>query len=434
MQYIKLQIGCMLVILYIVITYVKATKKGKIPCNRIFDALMVAAPWAVFFDGLTAWFVNHMDLIPAAVNRAAHLLFFVFMDLTIIITAMYMYDLLIGFKHGNQKKKYWFIIPGAVSLLLIIAGIRQLTYIQGKTTWYSMGFSVYVCFATIICYYGAILYLLITRHRFLPKEKIFGTLSFIIVPGIILAVQIRYPEVLLTSIFPMILILGIYIDFENPSIRRLTLHSEEMVDSFATLVENRDNNTGGHIKRTRAYVDLILQKMRHDKRYRDIMTRDYIVNVKNAAPLHDIGKIATPDSILQKPGKLTDEEYAIMKEHAAKGGEIIQNTFHNLENPEFKQIAYEVARFHHEKYNGKGYPEGLCGEEIPLHARIMAIADVFDAISQKRCYRDAMPVEECFAIIEKGAGEDFDPALTEIFLNAKAEIIQLMRRTDGGRQ
>ena len=166
--------------------------------------------------------------------------------------------------------------------------------------------------------------------------------------------------------------------------------------------------------------------MRHDKRYQDIVNKDYLTNVSNAAPLHDIGKIATPDSILQKPGKLTDEEYAIMKEHAAVGGDIIQNTFHNLEDEEFKQIAYEVARFHHEKYNGKGYPEGLVGEQIPLHARIMAIADVFDAVSQKRCYRDAMPVEECFAIIEKGAGSDFDPVLAEIFLGAKEEIVQLM--------
>ncbi|WP_249298651.1 HD-GYP domain-containing protein [Jutongia huaianensis] len=104
-----------------------------------------------------------------------------------------------------------------------------------------------------------------------------------------------------------------------------------------------------------------------------------------------------------------------MKEHAARGGEIIQNTFNNLDNPEFQQIAYEVARYHHEKYNGKGYPDGLAGEEIPLHARVMAIADVYDAISQKRCYWDAMPVEECFNIIAKGSGSDFDPELTEIF-------------------
>ena len=122
-------------------------------------------------------------------------------------------------------------------------------------------------------------------------------------------------------------------------------------------------------------MDLIQRKMRHDKRYTHILNKDYLTDVSNAAPLHDIGKISTPDSILQKPGKLTDQEYAIMKEHAAKGGEIIRTAFHNLEDPEFRRIAYEVARYHHEKYNCKGYPDGLSGEQIPLHARIMAIAD-----------------------------------------------------------
>ena len=127
-------------------------------------------------------------------------------------------------------------------------------------------------------------------------------------------------------------------------------------------------------------------------------------NVINAAPLHDIGKVSTPDSILQKPGKLTDEEFGIMKQHAAAGGDIILHSFRDLSNGEFRQIAYEVARYHHEKYNGRGYPDGLKEEEISLHSRVMAIADVFDAVSQKRCYRDAMPIEECFAIIEKGIG------------------------------
>ena len=96
--------------------------------------------------------------------------------------------------------------------------------------------------------------------------------------------------------------------------------------------------------------------------------------------------------------------------------------------PEFQQIAYEVARFHHEKYNGKGYPDGLAGEQIPLHARVMASADVFDAVSQKRCYRDAMPVDQCFEIIEKGSGTDFDPRLTKLFLESRDEIEQLMER------
>ena len=428
MQYVKLQVGCLIIILYVIVTYVKAADRKHIPCNKLYDALMVVTPWAVFFDGLTAWTVNHLDSVPDIVNRLAHLLFFIFMDLVIIITALYMYDQTIGLSKQNRKKNWLLLVPGVVSLVLIVAGIGQLKYLHGQTTNYSMGFSVYVCFGTLFFYYGIILYLLIARHRFLPKEKKLGTASIIIIVGTILMLQIIYPEALLTSICATILLVGIYVDFENPSIRRLTVYNDSMVEGFATMVENRDDNTGGHIRRTRAYVNLMMHKMRHDKRYEDIVNKDYLVNVSNAAPLHDVGKIATPDRILQKPGKLTDEEYAVMKEHAARGGEIILNTFKDIDNPEFQKIAYEVARFHHEKYNGKGYPDGLSGEQIPLHARVMAIADVFDAVSQKRCYREAMPIDQCFDIIAKGSGTDFDPYLTQMFLDSRAEIEQLMDR------
>lgn len=384
MQYVKLQVGCLLVILYIVITYIKATHR-KISCNRYFDVLLAVAPWAVFFDGLTAWTVNHMNIVPEYVNRTAHLIFFVLMDIIIIVTAKYMYSELLG-ERKKERENLFLAIPGILSLVLLVAGIGELHYIHGETTWYSMGFSVYVCFATLVVYYGSILFIVISRHRFLPKDKMLGTLSFIVIMGIILIVQICFPEVLLAALFPTILVLGIY-------------------------------------------VDLILRKMRHDKKYRKVLSKDYINNVSDAAPLHDIGKISTPDRILQKPGKLTDEEFATMKKHAAEGGEIILHTFKDLDNAEFRQIAYEVARHHHEKYNGRGYPDGLVGEQIPLHARIMAIADVFDAVSQKRCYRDAMPLEECFAIIKNGIGTDFDPQLAKIFLNSKEEVKHLMENT-----
>ena len=426
MQFVKLQLGCLLVIAYIEISYIRATTRGKIPCNRFFDGLMVVAPWAVFFDGLTAWAVNHMDLVPEFWNRSAHLLFFLFMDLTTLITSEYFYDLLLGFR--NRKKESLLLgLPGILSLLLIVAGMGRLVYLPGKTTWYSMGFPVYVCYGTVILYYGSILFFLIRHRRFLARDKLLGTLSFIVISGIILVVQILFPEVLLTSLFPMLLLLGIYVDFENPSFRKVAMQRDEMINGFAALVECRDNETGGHINRTRGYVDLMLKKMRHDRRYQAVLNREYLENVSNAAPLHDIGKIATPDEILQKPGRLTQEEYAIMQQHAAIGGELIAHSFRDISNADFRRIAYEVARYHHEKYNGKGYPEGLRGEEIPLHARVMAIADVFDAVSQKRCYRDAMPLEESFAIIEKGSGSDFDPHIALIFLDAKSEIIALMQ-------
>lgn len=426
MSEITLQIGCLAIVLYMTIVYIRDTYDRDVPCNKYFDALLTIAPWAIFLDGATAFTVNRLDRVSLAVNRILHLGFFVSMVAIVIVTSLYMYDKLIGF-NKDKVRVFLMCFPGIVSILLIISNIGKLQFIQGVNTNYSLGFSVYVCFVTVALYYGYIILMIIIHHRFIPKGKKSGTASFILLVGILLVVQLVFPEMLLTAACTTIMILGIYIVYENPSLTKVEMQKEKMVDSFATLVESRDLNTGGHIKRTRLYVQLILRNMKRSPKYYEVMSRDYISYVLQAAPLHDIGKISTPDEILQKPGKLTDEEYDIMKEHAACGGDIILNTFRDMYSAEAKRIACEVARYHHEKYNGKGYPEGLAGEDIPLHARIMAIADVFDAVSQKRCYRDAMPLEDCFAIIERGSGTDFDPELVKIFLDAKEEVSVLWR-------
>lgn len=201
-----------------------------------------------------------------------------------------------------------------------------------------------------------------------------------------------------------------------------TKYHNEMVMGFATLVENRDGSTGGHIRRTSLYVRLLVEELKRRGLYEDILTIDYMENLIKAAPMHDIGKISVPDNVLQKPGKLTNEEFDVMKQHSVKGGDIIRETFGNLEDEAYTQMAYEVARYHHEKWNGAGYPEGLKGNDIPLSARIMAIADVFDAVSEKRCYREAMPLEKCFDIITEGSGQHFEPVLVEVFLDIRNEV------------
>lgn len=427
MEEVRLQIGCMAVTLYLMIMYIKGTYDKDIPCNRYFDAILTVAPWAILFDGITAWTVNHLNIVPMWVNVGAHLLYFIAMDLTLVFSAIYMYDQLQGIE-AHKKVRNVLLGIGGVTLALIIAGIGNLHFEEGVTTNYSLGISVYVCFVSVLLFYGFILILMIALRGNIPMQKRMGLASFIVIIGILLTLQFLFPEFLIASLCPTIMVLGIYIVFENPAIRKIEIHKEKMIDSFATLVENRDDNTGGHIKRTRLYVELLLEKMRHDARYEDRMTRDYVASVTEAAPLHDIGKIATPDDILRKPGKLTDEEYAIMKLHAVNGGDIILNTFKDMYSAEAKQIVCEVARHHHEKYNGKGYPDGLSGENIPLHARVMAIADVFDAVSQNRCYRGAMPLEKCFGIIEKGAGTDFDPVLVELFLALKDEVTDLYKK------
>lgn len=231
-----------------------------------------------------------------------------------------------------------------------------------------------------------------------------------------------FPEILIISVAVTVLLVGLYMNQEDPIMNEVSRYHSEMIMGFATLVENKDGSTGGHVKRTTAYVNLLAKELRNRGYYKDIITKDYISNLCLAAPMHDIGKIAVPDVVLQKPGRLTDEEFAIIKQHTVNGGKIVEETFGHLGDEEYAKMAYQVARYHHEKWNGRGYPEGLKENDIPLCARIMAVADVFDAISEKRCYRDAMPMDKCFSIIKEGSGQDFDPVIVDLFIEIRDKV------------
>ena len=194
------------------------------------------------------------------------------------------------------------------------------------------------------------------------------------------------------------------------------------VIGLANLIESRDGDTGEHVKRTSLYVNMLAKAARDRGYYRDILTDEYIDLLTKAAPLHDIGKIAISDTILNKPGRLTPQEFDTMKNHARLGGQMVREAIGGIEADDYIQIASDVATYHHEKWDGSGYCDGLSGNSIPLCARIMAIADVFDALITKRCYKEAMPVDEAFDIIDKSAGSHFDPDLARIFLEIRDEI------------
>ena len=309
-----------------------------------------------------------------------------------------------------------------------------LEYCQGELTNYSMGISAYTCFIMAGVYIILSFGICLRRWKYIESRKRVSMVSYLMVLTCVTGYQMYYPQSLVSSICATIILVGMYVNHENPSMRELTRYHEEMIMGFATLVENKDGNTGGHIKRTSIYVKLLVEELRRRGFYKDILTKDYINNLYMSAPMHDIGKIAIPDYILQKPGKLTEEEFQRMKQHTVKGGEIVQETFGHLGNMQYSEMAYQVARYHHEKWNGKGYPEGLREKEIPLCARIMAIADVFDALSEKRCYRDAMPMEKCFEIISQGSGSDFDPVLVEAFLSIRPRVESVHSASVAGRE
>lgn len=197
-----------------------------------------------------------------------------------------------------------------------------------------------------------------------------------------------------------------------------------IIKGMAVMVESRDNSTGGHISRTSDCVKVFVNKL-VDTKGETSFTPTFCEAVIKAAPMHDLGKIAVDDAVLRKPGKFTDEEYEIMKTHSAEGARIVESVLVQVDDMEFKQIAINVAHYHHEKWNGTGYPERLSGEEIPVEARIMALADVFDALVSKRCYKDSFTYDKAFQIIEESLGSHFDPELGKIFIECRPELESL---------
>ena len=194
---------------------------------------------------------------------------------------------------------------------------------------------------------------------------------------------------------------------------------------LADMVESRDENTGDHVRKTAAYTRIIMDRLKALGYYTDQLTDQFIYDVEHSAPLHDIGKIAVSDVILNKPGKLTDEEFSIMKTHTTAGAQMIDQVINTVPDSGYLKEAKNLAEYHHEKWNGRGYPYGLAGEAIPLSARIMAVADVFDALVSKRCYKDAFPFEKAMDIIRQDAGSHFDPKVVEAFLASEVEIRQV---------
>lgn len=430
MSFIKLQIGCLVLVLYLELIYIWQTtgKNAKVSCNPIFDALMMIIPWLIVFDGVTAWTVNHLEIVPVSLNLVLHAVFFILLSLFMFVMFLHTLSFIKGFP---QKLIFRFLIflPFIISVILILIFLPELEFIIGKKVNYSMGISVVVCYLVILLYFILIFVFTVRRIKYLEVRKRINVMSFLFISLLILISQIIFPEILISSLVPAFSLIALYINIEDPVLRRMKNYNSEIVTSFATLVESRDSSTGSHVKRTKSYVKILLDEIKTNSLFSSIMTKDFEDKMMNAAPMHDIGKISIPDTILQKPGKLTDEEYSVMKKHSVLGGEIIQEIFKDMDDKEFLNIAYDVTRYHHEKWNGNGYPEGLVGKEIPFSARIMAIADVFDAISAKRCYRDAMPLDKCFAIIKEGKGVDFDPVLTDLFLNAREKVEKVCKES-----
>ncbi len=222
---------------------------------------------------------------------------------------------------------------------------------------------------------------------------------------------------------------------ENELIKEVSLHA------LALLAEKRDNETGNHLHRTQSYVSVLIRALRRHPRFEAALANPMdCQRMVHAAPLHDIGKVGIPDAILLKPGKLTPDEFEIMKTHAAIGRQALADAIDRVRHRlpfggidsdtslAFLATAQDIAGGHHEKWDGSGYPQGLAGDAIPLAARLMAVADVFDALMSRRHYKEAFPLEQVLEIMREGRGRHFDPDIADAFLQSVDEFVAISRR------
>lgn len=211
--------------------------------------------------------------------------------------------------------------------------------------------------------------------------------------------------------------------------RELTAIQDVTILAMASLAETRDNETGNHIRRTQHYVRILAEHLRTHRRFAAVLTNDYIETLFKSAPLHDIGKVGIPDRILLKPGRLEPQEFEIMKTHCKLGRDAIQQAEDRLGlKVEFLTVAKEIAYGHQEKWDGSGYPEGLSGDAIPVSARLMAVADVYDALISRRVYKEGMPHEEAARIIVEARGHHFDPDIVDAFVVLAGRFDEIAQR------
>ena len=211
--------------------------------------------------------------------------------------------------------------------------------------------------------------------------------------------------------------------------RQMTAIQDVTILTMASLAETRDSETGNHIRRTQNYVRALAEKLKPNPRFTAFLTDANISTLFKSAPLHDIGKVAIPDRILLKPGKFTPDEFEIMKTHTTLGWDAINNAERMLgTQAEFLTMAKDIALFHQEKWDGSGYPQGRAGDRIPVAARLMAVADVYDALISRRVYKEGMPHEAAAKIIVEGKGKHFDPDMVDAFIDIQDEFRAIAKR------
>lgn len=323
---------------------------------------------------------------------------------------------------------------------VIITPFTGFYYYISPDNYYHRGKYNFISFGCFLLLYVVVTWLIFASRKKLSIKEFHAFLSFPFLPIIMEIIQIKFYGLALVNVGMTLSVLLLFmtlhsnlessyqlkeLEAENNE-KRLINFQEHTIISLSNLVENRDTETGEHARRTSLFVELLARRTMKDGYYTDIITEEYIKRLVKAAPMHDIGKIVVSDTVLKKPGRLDTSEFEQMKEHAIEGGRIVSDIIGLTDDKEYIQVAIDMAQSHHERWDGTGYPNKLANDQIPLSARLMAIADVFDALVFERCYKKAVPVNQAFDIIETESGTHFDPILVSEFLLLKDEINRIV--------
>ncbi|MCR4790461.1 MAG: HD domain-containing protein [Treponemataceae bacterium] len=355
----------------------------------------------------------------------------------------FIFETIIKFIEANiapKKVNPWIfrsslILSGIYFVLVIITPFTGFFYYIDENNFYHRGTYNYFCVAFYAAYFILITIMVIIYRKNFSKNAFLSFLSFSVFPIVLQIIQMFFYGLSLVNVGLTIAILLIFLNMHmnleysfsatvkkvREQRKKIFTLEEQIIFSFSNLVESREIEDDDGAQRTSLYVSLLAQKAMDDGYYPGILSRDYVRSLIKASPMHDIGVITVSDSIMKKPGPLTESERKEMQKHTVEGGKIIKKILSGYDDEKTIQIAKEMAELHHERWDGKGYPYGLKGEAIPVSARIMAIADVYDALISNRCYKERVSSEEAFKIIEESAGQ-FDPILVKEFLEIKNEI------------
>ena len=402
--------------------------------NRRFKTFLIVCIISGILDIITAYTFSNAAFIPGIVN---FLLNYFYLS-TAFFTAYLVHEYLICVLQYESKlctilrKGMVYLFIAVFSVNLIFAILHQLDILNFvlifdfKDRTYNKGPLFYLNFALPSYYLFHSGFLFFFKGKLFTQKQRYLCASIFAFPLIAVFIQVLMPEYLMTffsySAFTFVILFSLETpDFQQLKYLRENLEKEvkrqtavaydrqlkiqklsiEIVETLAQAIDEKDEYTNGHSRRVSEYSVLLANEM--------CWTSEKIEQLRVSALLHDVGKIGIPDNILLKPGRLTDDEYKIIKSHAAKGGKILQNV-------SSLPIAAETANYHHERFDGKGYPKGLKGTEIPEYARIVSIADAYDAMNSRRVYRDALPREEIRRRLEEGKGSQFDPCYLDVFL------------------